>query len=200
MNKLERLYMALVAAFIMTFSLTFPTSAGILPTIVLSGSMLIAFVVWARTSLRYPPDPKRVLPIYLIVTALLMVHIGEEYLYKFGPRIAGITGTAWAEGEFLFSIVFLVPLVWITGAALTAIRHPIGGFITWFIFVGMILGEPTHLAVFPVLEGGRYHYFPGMWTALVPLVPAIWGMQVMVADYRQAHRAVLPSVAEPASQ
>lgn len=184
MTRLQSLYLALVATFVATFALTFPAQAGLLPTMIVAGSMLIALVVWARTSLRHPPEPRRVLPIYLIVAALLMLHIGEEYLFKFGPRIAALTGSDWSERQFLFGVGFVLPAVWIGGAALIALRHPIGGFITWFIFIGMIVGEPTHLGVFPLQEGGRYHYFPGMWTALIPLVPSIWGMWVMIDDYR----------------
>lgn len=185
MTRLERLYAALVAAFVVTFSLGLPATAGLMVTIIVAANMVLAFVVWVKTSLRYPPNPKRVLPIYFVVTALLMLHIGEEYIWDFGPRIAGITGTSWSAREQAITFAVLLPLVWIGGAALTAIRHPIGGFVFWFIFIAMILGEPTHYVVFPLRESGRYDYFPGMWSALIPLVPAIWGMWMMIVDYRQ---------------
>ena len=56
----------------------------------------------------------------------------------------------------------------------------------WFIFVGMFAGEPTHLLVFPVLEGGRYHYFPGAWTALLPMIMGVWGLYVILAEDRRS--------------
>jgi hypothetical protein len=67
-------------------------------------------------------------------------------------------------------------------------RHPLGNFIAWLFFVGMMVGEPTHLLVFPLMEGGRYHYFPGMWTALAPMAPAAYGIWRMLADDRAAMR------------
>jgi hypothetical protein len=67
-------------------------------------------------------------------------------------------------------------------------RHPLGNFIAWFFFVTMILGEPVHLLVFPFMEGGRYHYFyfPGVWSALLPMPPAVFGIWRMLADERAA--------------
>jgi hypothetical protein len=200
MTKIERLYVALVAVFIVTFSMGLPSTAGLLVTFIVGGNMVLAFVVWVRTSLRYPPNPKRVLPIYFIVAAFLMAHIGEEYIWNFGPRIASITGTSWSPREQAITFAILLPLVWIGGAALTAIRHPIGGFVFWFIFIAMILGEPTHYIVFPLREGGRYHYFPGMWSALIPLVPAIWGMWMMITDYRQQRAEAVGATPQPAVQ
>ena len=70
-------------------------------------------------------------------------------------------------------------------------RHPLGNYIAWFFFVGMMIGEPTHMLVFPLMEGGRYHYFPGMWTSLLPMVPAAYGIWRMLADDAAAKRAAL---------
>ena len=43
------------------------------------------------------------------------------------------------------------------------------------MIVGMIVGEPTHVLVFPVVrmlqEGVEYTYFHAMYTALLPMVP-----------------------------
>ena len=49
----------------------------------------------------------------------------------------------------------------------------------------MIIGEPTHYLVFPLLEGGRFHYFPAMWTALFPMIPAIYGAALLIKGYRK---------------
>lgn len=43
------------------------------------------------------------------------------------------------------------------------------------MIVGMIVGEPTHVLVFPVVrmlqEAVGYTYFHAMYTALLPMVP-----------------------------
>ena len=56
------------------------------------------------------------------------------------------------------------------------------------MIVGMILGEPTHLLVFPVVAmykfGIGYRYFSGMYTALFPMIPAILALTVILAGHR----------------
>ena len=121
--------------------------------------------------------------------SVLMLHIAEEYAFDFGGRIAGITEGIWSTEMFLWSLGLGFPLVWISGGIAIAKRHPFGGFASCFLFCGMLLGEPTHLLIFPIREmlihGGHYDYFPGMWTALMPLVSGLWGLVVIVQDSRQ---------------
>jgi hypothetical protein len=50
------------------------------------------------------------------------------------------------------------------------------------------------------MEGGRYHYFPGMWSALAPMAPAAYGIWRMLADEKAAKRtsrAIAPSSPTP---
>jgi hypothetical protein len=143
--------------------------------------------------LRHPTDPRKILPIYLLTIFMLYVHIGEEYWTGFGPRLGAATGSGWSESEFVALFVFYLPAFWILGALGLYYRHPLGNFMAWFIFFGMFLGEPTHLLVFPNLEAGRYHYFPGMWTALLPMVMGLWGISVIWQEYRAARSHHLPS-------
>lgn len=183
MTRLERLYLAAAAVLVASIVTLLVLQAGPLPAAIIGGAMTLALPAWALTSLRRPPDPARVLPVYVLTCALLMVHIVEEVAFDFGPRIGELTGTGWTREEFTTTIVLLGPVLWITGALAVARRHPLGGFLAWFVFIGMVLGEPVHL-LFPVLEGGRYAYFPGLWTALLPMVPALWGIQLLVRDSR----------------
>lgn len=185
MQTKQLLYFSLVATFIITTAVWLAPTAGIMPAIIISGSMLGGAIGWYFTSLRHPTDPRKLLPIYLITAVMLYFHIWEEYLYEFGPRIGALTGTGWTESQFVIQIIFYLPIFWILGAIGLYYRHPLGNFIAWFIFFGMFLGEPTHLLVFPNLEGGRYHYFPGMWTALLPMVMGIWGIYIIVQEHKK---------------
>jgi hypothetical protein len=62
------------------------------------------------------------------------------------------------------------------------------------MIVGMILGEPTHLIVFPVIAmykyGIGYQYFSGMYTALFPMIPAIIAVITIIADHKQQRGAL----------
>lgn len=185
MNTKQTLYLALVLTFIGTFAVSLVPTAGVMPAIILTGSMLGGMVGWYFTSLKYPTDPRKIVPVYLLTAALLYLHIWEEYLYGFGPRIGALTGTGWSESEFLVQFAFYLPAFWVLGTIGLYYRHPLGNFIAWFVFIGMFLGEPTHLLVFPNLEGGRYHYFPGMWTALLPTAMGVWGIYIIVKEYQK---------------
>lgn len=185
MNTKQSLYLALAATFTVTFAISMLQTMGIMPTTIVFGSMVGGMVGWYFTSLKHPTDPRKILPIYLLTMPLLYLHIWEEYLYQFGPRIGAITGTGWTESEFLIQFAFYLPIFWIVGAIGLYYRHPLANFLSWFVFFGMFLGEPTHLLVFPNLEGGRYHYFPGMWTALLPMVMGVWGIYIVVQEHKK---------------
>ncbi|TPV96063.1 MAG: hypothetical protein B7733_06775 [Myxococcales bacterium FL481] len=177
-------YVGFALSLVASFVAVLGQQAGLMPTLIVGGSMLGGLVCWLLTTARIPAEPRRVLPIYAATVTLLMVHILEEYVTGFGPRIGQIIGSGWSEPQFVVMIGLVVPLFWIGSGTLVYLRNPLGNWILWFIWFGMILGEPVHLLVFPFLEEGHYSYFPGMWTALLPLVTAVWGMSVLVTDYR----------------
>jgi hypothetical protein len=182
----QRLWIVLIIAFVATYGTTLYIQAGFGPVGVIVGSMMGGMVGWLKTTAKRPADPRTILPLYLLMLGLFMVHVGEEYLWDFWTRIGAVFHSTWSERDYVFLIVLAGPMVWIVGGIGLWLRHPLGNFIAWFMFVGMILGEPTHVLLFPLLEGGRYHYFPGMWTALFPMVPAIYAVWRMRADHRAA--------------
>jgi hypothetical protein len=189
LDRETRLSVALVAVFIPTYATMLYLQAGLMVVGIVAGAMFAGFVVWLRTTLRRPPAPGAILPAYLLALALFLVHVLEEYAFDFAGRIAAAAHVRWTDAQFVEVIVLLGPAIWIAGAIGIYRRHPLGNFIAWFFFVGMMLGEPTHLLVFPFMEGGRYHYFPGMWSALAPMAPAAYGIWRMLADDRATTRA-----------
>ena len=180
------LSVALVAVFIPTYATLLYLQAGFMVVGIVAGSMVAGFAIWLRTTLRRPPAAQAILPAYLLALVLFLLHVLEEYAFDFAGRIAAAAHVRWTEAQFVEVIVLLGPAIWIAGALGIYKRHPLGNFVAWFFFVGMMLGEPTHMLVFPFMEGGRYHYFPGMWTALFPMVPAAYGIWRMLADDRSA--------------
>ncbi len=189
MRDVPKLYFGLIIAFIVSFGSVFVQQAGFMPFAIVCGSMVAGLLAWRWTNWRHPADPKRLLPIYLITAAMLMLHLWEEYVFDFAPRIAELNGTTWSGAEFLFMILFVLPSVWIIGAIGIYFRNPLGNYVAWLIFVGMIFGEPAHILVFPIKAAGPYDYFPGMWTALFPLVTALWGIHVILDDLKRQRAA-----------
>ena len=53
----------------------------------------------------------------------------------------------------------------------------------------MILAELSHF-VFPFLIDGTFHYESGMWTAALPLLPAFYGLNIVMREIRNRDIAV----------
>src|SRR4051812_39867075 len=60
-------------------------SIGVPPVVIVGGSGLVALILWSRTYLRRPLEPRVILPVFLLTVAALEVHMIEEYLTGFGP-------------------------------------------------------------------------------------------------------------------
>ena len=178
-------FIPIVLIFIACFATAMYDQAGLRPTLIVCGSMLGGMVIWIKTTFKKPLYSRELMLAYLWTLAIFFFHITEEYLTDFPGRIDGIFNTHWTIDQFAILIVFVGPVFWILGAILYYYHHPLGDYLVWFIFFGMIIGEPTHYLVFPLLEGGRFHYFPAMWTALFPMIPAIYGAALLIKGYRK---------------
>lgn len=163
--------------------------AGPMVLIIVIGSMIGGLVGWRATTAFKPADPAKAVPLYLLLLAFFYLHVGEESLAGFSTHIAVITGKPWSEQSFMILFGLAGPIVWFLAAWSLWKKQPFGNFILWFLIVGMILGEPTHHAVFPVIAmekfGIGYVYFPGMYSALFPMIPAILAL-VMILKERRA--------------
>jgi hypothetical protein len=178
--------------FVAAYGVTLYSQAGYLPVIIIVGSMFGGLFAWLRTTAVVPANRLKVVPLYLLMLALFYIHVGEEGLSGFAHSIALISGVPWSEASF-FEIIGLVgPAIWVAAALGMWLRQPWGDFLVWFMIVGMILGEPTHHIVFPMMAAAKlgigYTYFGGMVTALFPMIPAIVLAASIFADSRVARR------------
>ena len=176
--------------------------AGIIPVAIIVGSMIIGLFAWRITAASFPTNRLKAVPLYLLMMALFYLHVGEEVLTSFNQAIAALSGKPWSDVEFALFIGLFGPALWIAGALGLWLRQPWGDFLVWFMTVGMILGEPTHYLAFPVVAmfkfGIGYTYFPGMVTALFPMIPAIMLVATALKDYR-ANVASAPRAPSAAS-
>lgn len=214
-KKTRILSIAAAAAFSLAVMLGAYRGIGVAPVVIVGGSSVIGFLIWARTYLRRPPPPEVILPPFLLTVAGLEIHMAEEYLSGFGPAMSRLFDISWTERSFLLVFAFVGPALY----ALTALglyrRVPLAGFIAWFIFIGPGVAELTHF-IFPLLtpaiapddpttisqavSNGRFvadmpnywfrttatYYFPGLYTAVLPMIPGIWAI---VRTLRAAGRA-----------
>lgn len=212
--------LSLVAAslFLALAMVTGYRNIGLPPVIIVGGSGLIALILWSRTYLRRPLDPRVILPVFLLTVAALEIHMVEEYLTGFGPAMSRLFDISWTERSFLLVFAFFGPILYSLTALGLFCRVPLAGFIAWFIFIGPGVAEFTHFifplihpAIRPELAGpisttvsnGRFvadmrnywvgatgvYYFPGMYSAILPMIPGIYAIVRVI----RASRAGQPS-------
>jgi hypothetical protein len=191
---------------------------GLPPVVIVGGSGLVALVLWSKTYLRRPLDPGVILPVFLLTVAALEVHMIEEYLTGFGPAMSRLFDISWTERSFLLVFTFIGPIIYTLTALGLYYRVPLAGFIAWFIFIGPGVAEFTHF-IFPLLQpairpelaapiseavsNGRLvvdmpnywirttgvYYFPGMYTAILPMIPGIFAIVRIIRASRVAKRS-----------
>ena len=188
---------------------------GIPPVVIVGGSGIVGFVMWVQTYLRKPVSPEIILAPFLLTVAALEVHMAEEYLTGFGPAMSRLFDISWTERSFLIVFAFIGPTLYSLTALGLYYRVPIAGFLAWFIFIGPGVAEFTHFifpllrpAILPERRGagvaGRLeradssrtcgttgctrparYYFPGLYTAVLPMVPGIWAIRRLIRASRQ---------------
>lgn len=185
MSGKKAFYAIGVAIFIAVYAGLFYNQAGLRPMLIVCGSMAGGMVLWLKTTFRTPVDPSRLLPVYLLTLSLFFLHITEEFITDFSGSINTIFGSNWTLSDFSLLIVLLGPVIWISGAVGLYYRNPVGYYLAWFVFFGMLIGEPTHYLIFPIVQGGGYTYFSGMWTALFPMIPAVYGICLTLYEVKR---------------
>ena len=206
--------MAAAAAFLLVAMLAGYRSIGWPPVIIVGGSGVAAFVLWNLTYLRRPLTPEYVLPPFLLTVAALEAHMIEEYLTGFGPAMSRLFNISWSEPSFLMIFAFIGPVLYSLTALGLFRSVPLAGFLMCFIFIGPGVAEFVHF-IFPALKPdvqptvaaavnaivgrgklmqnlpnfwvhvtGRY-YFPGMYTAILPMIPGIYGIRRLLRNRRR---------------
>jgi len=185
----RKLWGVLFVTGVLIYATTLFLQASWQPVGIIVGSMMGGMIGWMRTSSRHPVDPSWAVPLFLLLVAIFYIHVGEEMLTDFNASFSIMTGTEWDLDEFYGLICLGGPIIWFFAAWSLWKRQPLGNFIMWFLIVGMILGEPTHLLVFPValmyIQDIGYEYVGGMYTALFPMIPAGLLLARIVKEHRE---------------
>jgi hypothetical protein len=158
--------------------------AGLVPAIVFSVAFGGGLLLYVATAWRRQFDTRRVVVPYLLTVMLFLVHTYEEYLTDFEGLLGTIAGRTVAESDFLLLVAWLAPFTWVGGAVLLIRQSAIGYYFLCAFFVAMTIAELTHF-VFPFVIDGTFHYESGMYTAALPLIPAYYGLYVMMREIRR---------------
>ncbi len=179
-------------------------NVGVPPTMIVGGSALVGFLCWRATNLRRAISPLTTTIVFLSTTAALHVHMYEEHAGLFGPAMSRLFEIAFPDTRFLQIFVFILPTLYYLTAVGLLLRIPLAAFVAWFIFIGPGLAEITHF-IFPLIRPGLepgnpaaitsvingvridgmanhylavtgQYYFPGLYTAIIPMIPGIYGV------------------------
>jgi len=205
------LSMAIALAFLSVAMIAGYRKIGWPPVMIVGGSGVIALVMWWKTGLRTPLYPEIILPPFLLTVAALEIHMTEEYLTHFGPAMSRLFDISWTEKSFLMIFAFIGPAIYSLTALGLYRRVPLAGFFAWFIFIGPGVAEVAHF-IFPLLHpaikphvveeisqcvsNGTFipnmpnyyvgtsnkYYFSGMYTAILPMIPGIYGIFRIVSS------------------
>ena len=187
---------------------------GLPPVIIVGGSGVVALVLWLWTFRHGPIDTAVILPPFLFTVAFLEAHMIEEYVTGFGPAMSRLFDISWTERSFLLVFAFIGPIIYSLTALGLFWRIPLAGFVACFIFVGPGVAEFTHF-IFPLIKPailpddprtitqmvsngtlvenmrnyfigttGQY-YFSGLYTAVLPMVPGIYGIYAVIRASRR---------------
>jgi hypothetical protein len=186
---------------------------GLPPTIIVGGSAVVGFFCWRVTNLRRVINPIKTTIVFLLTTAALTVHMYEEHARLFGPAMSRLFEIAFPDARFLQIFVFILPTIYYLTAIGLLLRIPLAAFVAWFIFIGPGIAEFTHFifpligpslepdnpsAIVAVINGVRIdgmanhhlavtgkYYFPGLYTAIIPMIPGIYGVWWLLKNGRQ---------------
>jgi hypothetical protein len=207
--------MAIAGSFLIGTMLAGYWYIGWPPVLIVGGSGTAAFALWSLTYLRRPLPPEVVLPSFLLTVAGLQIHLIEEYLTGFAPAMSRLFNISWSVHSYLMIFVFVGPLLYTLTALGLFRRIPLAGFLMIFVLIGPGVAEFSHF-IFPALRPdvqptvaasvqavvgrgqfmqnlpnfwvrvtGRY-YFPGLYTAILPMIPGIHGLRKLVTAARTA--------------
>jgi hypothetical protein len=198
---------------IVIFVAALQINVGLPPTIIVGASAVVGFLCWRVTNLRRAINPIKTTIVFLLTTAALTLHMYEEHTRLFGPAMSRLFAIAFPDTRFLQIFVFILPTVYYLTAIGLLLRIPLAAFVAWFIFIGPGIAEFTHF-IFPLLRPalepdnpsviaavingvsidgmanhhlavtGKY-YFPGLYTAIIPMIPGIYGVWWLLGNRHQ---------------
>lgn len=181
-NKRPYWAVAIALAFITVAAINGYRNVGWIVAVIIGMAAVGGLTMWLLTTFHKPAEPKVIVPLYLLSLVGLKIHIIEEYVTDFPEAMSHTFGIHFTEHEFVLEIALGLWVIWLLGAVGLMKRNPLGNFVCWFLFIAMMFSELTHFW-FPTQSPEHAFYYPGMYTALLPGIPAWIGAIYLVRNY-----------------
>ena len=154
--------------------------AGVLFSVAFIGGL----VLWLLTTFRAPIDPHTIIVPYLVTVILFVVHVYEEFASHVEHHLARLSGLQVTQTDFLIIAAFSGPIVWLLGAVMLLKRWAFGYFLGSTFLFGMMFAELSHF-VSPLMEDGTFHYTPGMYTAILPVISGWFTFRIVLREMKR---------------
>lgn len=125
-------------------------------------AMIISYIFYLKTAYRKAPDPKVLLPLYLLGVCWYGVHFSEEYINGYMTAFPALFGAESLDADFYLIFNMVALLFYIFGGICIYLKIQGPQLIAiFFIFFGMIVNVLFHSTA-SIISGA---YFPGTYTA-----------------------------------
>jgi hypothetical protein len=155
----------------------------------------VAFVgglaLWLLTTYRTPVAPHTIIVPYLVTVILFVVHVSEEFAAHVERYLTQVSGLAVTQTDFLVIAAFCGPIVWLLGAVMLLKHWPFGYFFASTFLFGMMFAELSHFFS-PLMEHGTFHYTPGMYTAILPVMSGWYTFRIILREIRRTRLTESP--------
>jgi hypothetical protein len=121
---------------------------------------------------------------YLVTVIIFMVHVYEEFAAHIERYLTRLSGLQVTQTDFLVIAAFSGPVVWLVGAVMLLKRWAFGYFFASTFLFGMMFAELSHF-VSPFMENGAFHYSPGVYTAILPVILGWFTFRIILREMKQ---------------
>jgi len=100
------------------------------------------------------------------------------------------------ETKSVIGAVALIPGLALVGYLTVGFEWPFGYFFVSTFLFGMMFAELSHFFG-PFMEGGTFHYTPGMYTAILPIIGGWYVFRIILREMSKERNNAGPDEAAP---